>query len=188
MGEPRRTSTPSPRSNRSSAMSWATTSGSAGTSRSISTAREQVYEPAFTTQRQFLAPGGQVSSRHQGGERPMSQEVGRVLGSDPAHPLEFWVGVTEDSYLQLDDIVAVTTPVPGREEITIYGIVDMVRARYEGAKFDSDVFRVAEGVLPVGIATAAHVSVTRIEPEVFVAPSPGQTVFRVQPRTRDMAR
>ena len=77
--------------------------------------------------------------------------------------------------LQLDDIVAVTTPVPGREEITIYGIVDMVRARYEGAKFDSDVFRVAEGVLPVGIATAAHVSVTRIEPEIFVPPSPGQT-------------
>jgi len=62
----------------------------------------------------------------------MSQEVGRVLGSDPAHPLEFWVGVAEDQYLQLDDIVAVNTPVPGREEVTLYGVVDMVRAQYEG--------------------------------------------------------
>ncbi|MBI1886625.1 MAG: ATP-binding protein [Chloroflexi bacterium] len=105
-------------------------------------------------------------------------EVGRVLGTDPAHPLEFWVGVTEDQYLQLDDIVAVSTSVPGRGDVAIYGIVDMVRARYEGAKFDSDVFRVEEGVLPVGIATAAHVAVTRIEPEVFVPPRPGQQVFR----------
>jgi hypothetical protein len=117
----------------------------------------------------------------------MSEEVGRVLGSDPAHPLEFWVGVADDQYLQLDDIVAVTTTVPGREDVTLYGIVDMVRARYEGAKFDSDVFRVAEGVLPVGIATAAHVSVTRIEPEIFVPPIPGQTVCRAKGEMRDTA-
>jgi DNA helicase HerA-like ATPase len=114
-------------------------------------------------------------------------EVGRVLGSDPAHPLEFWVGVAEDQYLQLDDIVAVTTPVPGRDDVTLYGIVDVVRARYEGAKFDSDVFRVAEGVLPVGIATAAHVSVTRIEPEIFVPPAPGRSVLRVKDEARDKA-
>jgi DNA helicase HerA-like ATPase len=97
------------------------------------------------------------------------------------------VGVGEDQYLQLDDIVAVNTPVPGRQDVTLYGVVDMVRARYEGAKFDSDVFRVAEGVLPVGIATAAHVSVTRIEPEIFVPPVPGQAVFRAKNEVRDTA-
>ncbi|HZP26625.1 MAG TPA: ATP-binding protein [Dehalococcoidia bacterium] len=113
--------------------------------------------------------------------------VGRVLGSDPAHPLDFWVGVAEDQYLQLDDIIAVTTPVPGRGEIAVYGIVDVVRARYEGARFDSDVFRVAEGVLPVGIATAAHVSVTRIEPEIFVPPAPGQPVYRATGAQREQA-
>ena len=117
----------------------------------------------------------------------MSEEVGRVLGSDEAHPLEFWVGVAEDQYLQLDDIIAVNTPVPGREEVTLYGVVDMVRSQYEGAKFDSDVFRVAEGILPVGIATAAHVSVTRIEPEIFVPPTPGQAVYRAKGATRDTA-
>ena len=113
--------------------------------------------------------------------------VGRVLGSDPAHPLEFWVGVDDENYLQLDDVIAVPTPVPGRDDITVYGVVDMVRARYEGAKFDSDVFRVAEGILPVGISTAAHVSVTRIEEEVFVPPRPGQLVSRARGAERDTA-
>ncbi len=114
-------------------------------------------------------------------------DVGRVLGTDPAHPLDFWVGVGEDSYLQLDDIVAVETDVPGREKITLYGVVDMVRAKYEGAKFDSDVFRAADGVLPVGIATAAHVSVTRIEPEIFVPPQPGQAAARAEGAERERA-
>jgi hypothetical protein len=105
-------------------------------------------------------------------------EVGRVLGKDDAHPLDFWVGVSEESYLQLDDVILVNTEVPGRGEVTLYGVVDMVRARHEGARFDSDVFLEAEGVLPLGVATAAHVSVTRIEPEVFVPPRPGNPVAR----------
>jgi DNA helicase HerA-like ATPase len=114
-------------------------------------------------------------------------EVGRVLGTDPAHPLDFWVGVSDDQYLQLDDIVAVKSEVPGRGDIWLYGVVDIVRAKYEGAKFDSDVFRVASGVLPVGIATAAHVSVTRIEPEIFVPPQPGQQAFRANEAQREQA-
>lgn len=108
----------------------------------------------------------------------MSQEVGRVLGKDDAHPLDFWASVGEDSYLQLDDVVAVKTEVPGRGEITLYGVVDTVRARHEGARFDTDVFLEAEGVLPLGVATAAHIAVTRIEPEVFVPPRPGNPVAR----------
>jgi DNA helicase HerA-like ATPase len=119
-------------------------------------------------------------------EAPVS-EVGRVLGTDPAHPLDFWVGVGDDQYLQLDDIVAVRSEVPGRGDIWLYGVVDIVRAKYEGAKFDSDVFRVASGVLPVGIATAAHVSVTRIEPEIFVPPQPGQQAFRADETQREQA-
>jgi len=104
--------------------------------------------------------------------------VGRVLGKDDAHPLDFWVGIDDESYLQLDDVITVTTEVPGRGQVTLYGIVDIVRARHEGTRFDSDVFLEAEGILPLGIATAAHVSVTRIEPEVFVPPRPGNEVAR----------
>jgi len=115
-------------------------------------------------------------------------EVGRVLGStDLAHALDFWVGVADDQYLQLDDIVAVGTDVPGRGKITLYGVVDMVRAKYEGAKFDSDVFRVSQGVFPAGISTAAHVSVTRIEPEIFVPPQPGQPARRAVDAERETA-
>jgi DNA helicase HerA-like ATPase len=114
-------------------------------------------------------------------------EVGRVLGTEEAHPLNFWVGVAEDQYLQLDDIVAVESPVPGRGIVTLYGVVDIVRSQYEGAKFESDVFRIAEGVFPAGISTAAHVSVTRVEPEIFVPPIPGQPVVRAEGAVRDTA-
>ena len=112
-------------------------------------------------------------------------EVGRVIGTEDAFPLDFWVGVGDDSYLQLDDIVAVDAQVPGRGDITLYGVVDIVRSKYEGAKFDTDVFRT--DVLPVGIATAAHVSVTRIEPEIFVPPQPGQAARRAVDAERETA-
>ncbi|MEX0801221.1 MAG: ATP-binding protein [Dehalococcoidia bacterium] len=114
-------------------------------------------------------------------------EVGRVIGTRDAQPLEFWVGVLPEAYLQLDDIVAVTSPVPERGGVTLYGLVDDVRAFYEGAKFDSDVFRVQDGVLPVDVATVAHVSVTRVEPELFVPPRPGQPARRAAGEERDKA-
>ena len=52
-------------------------------------------------------------------------------------------------------------------------MVAQVRARHEGARFDSDVFLIADGVLPAEVAEAAMVQVTRVEPEVFVPPLPG---------------
>jgi DNA helicase HerA-like ATPase len=113
--------------------------------------------------------------------------AGRVLGRDDAHPLDFWVGVDPSAYLQLDDVVAVTTEVPERGTITLYGVVDEVRSRHEGARLDSDVFLEAEGILPLDVATAAHVSVTRIEPEVFVPPRPGQPVARATGTELDRA-
>lgn len=114
--------------------------------------------------------------------------VGRILGTEDAHPLEFWVGVADGQYLQLDDIVAVETPIHGHRQhnqATLYGVVDIVRSRHEGGKFDSDVF--LTDVIPMGIATAAHVSVTRIEPEIFVPPKPGQEAFRADEAQREQA-
>ena len=88
-------------------------------------------------------------------------------------PLEFWVGVAEGEFLQLDDVVVVETPLPDGETVRLFGVVDLVRARHEGAKFDSDVFLIEKGVLPAEVSQAAHVRVTRVEPEVFVPPLPG---------------
>ena len=119
-------------------------------------------------------------------------EVGKVIGtSKDARPLEFWVGISEGQSLQLDDVVAVTTVIQGDREVTLYGIVDDVRASYEGSKFDSDVFLAVDGILPVNISTVAHVSVTRVEDsngkEVFVPPLPGQTVNLAEGSVRDRA-
>jgi DNA helicase HerA-like ATPase len=102
--------------------------------------------------------------------------AGRVLGTDDATPLEFWVAVAEGSFLQLDDVVALERTLPEGDSVRIYGVVAQVRARHEGARFDSDVFLIEEGVLPAEVSEAAQVQSTRFEPEVFVPPRPGTSV------------
>lgn len=113
--------------------------------------------------------------------------VGRVLGTEDATPLEFWVGVGEGAYLQLDDVVALERSLPGGEQVRIYGVVSQVRARHEGARFDSDVFLIEQGILPAEISEAAMVSTTRFEPEVFVPPLPGEAVHKATGQVRDEA-
>jgi len=117
----------------------------------------------------------------------VSEQVGMVLGTEDATPLTFWVGVAGDAYLQLDDAVIVDSEVPGRGSLRIAGIVQDVRARHEGASFDTDVFLVDRGVLPVDTAVAAQVVVTRFEPEVFVPPMPGLPALRARGKDRDEA-
>ena len=96
--------------------------------------------------------------------------AGRVLGTEDATPLEFWVAVAPGSVLQLDDVVALERTLPSGDQVRVYGVVEQVRARHEGARFDSDVFLIEEGVLPAEVSEAAHVLATRFEPEVFVPP------------------
>jgi DNA helicase HerA-like ATPase len=117
----------------------------------------------------------------------VSEPVGMVLGTEDATPLTFWVAVAEGAYLQLDDAVVVDTTVPGRGSLRIAGIVQDVRARHEGASFDTDVFLVDRGVLPVDTAVAAQVVATRFEPEIFVPPMPGLAASRARGKDRDEA-
>ena len=119
---------------------------------------------------------------------PTSPPVGRVIGTDPATPLEFWVAVGEDCFLQLDDVVVVERKLPGRTvPIRIYGMVSDLRVRHEGARFDSDVFLIEDGVLPAQVTEAAKVLATRFEPEVFVPPVPGEIVRKALGEDRDQA-
>ncbi len=118
---------------------------------------------------------------------PMTDMVGRVIGTEDATPLEFWVAVAEGEYLQLDDVVALERVLPTGEAVRVYGMVGQVRARHEGARFDSDVFLISEGVLPAEVAEAARITATRFEPEVFVPPRPGQPVARAEGDERDKA-
>ena len=113
--------------------------------------------------------------------------VGRVLGTDDATPLSFWVALAPDHYLQLDDVVALERLLPDGDTVRIYGLVTEVRARHEGARFDSDVFLIEDGILPAEVSQAAQILATRFEPEVFVPPLPGQLVYKAEGDERDMA-
>ena len=129
----------------------------------------------------------------------MTEGVGRVIGTKSAQPLEFWLAVDDNDYVQLDEVVAVTTQLPqpladGRSEVDHYGVVDQIESAYEGASFHSDVFRDAEGTLPVSVSTIAHVAVTRVsmrpsqpESEVLVPPRPGRLVRRASLEDRELA-
>jgi hypothetical protein len=103
---------------------------------------------------------------------------GLVLGTEQesSSPLAFSVFVAPGRYLQLDDVVHVRTALPDGRSIDVYGVVDEVSARQEGVQLTSDVALVREGVLPAEPVVSAHVSVTRVEPEVYVPPMPGDPV------------
>src|SRR5919106_2199233 len=116
-----------------------------------------------------------------------SGDVGLVLGTEDATPLEFWVGIRPGQFLQLDDVVALERELPDGRSLKISGVVGQVRARHEGARFDGDVFLASEGLLPVDLVEAAQVQATRFEPEVFVPPHPGTPVRRATGTEREEA-
>ena len=122
-----------------------------------------------------------------GPDTPTSPVVGRVIGTEEATPLEFWVGVGEGTYLQLDDVVIVDRVLPDGQPLRISGVVSQVRATHEGTRLDSDVFLVADGVLPAQISEAAQVLATRFEPEIFVPPLPGEEARKATGVDRDDA-
>lgn len=114
--------------------------------------------------------------------------VGRVIGSQHTSTREFRVILADDEYLQLDDLIVVRTDVPGIGEVATYGVVTEVEAVYEGASFESDTVRIAaEGSLPGAKVRSARVAVTRVDPEIWVAPDPGGVVERAAGEAREKA-
>ncbi len=118
---------------------------------------------------------------------PLGDAVGRVLGTQAASPLWFRVGLESGKVLQLDDVVVTWRDVPGRGRVRMAGVVTNVEARHEGAAFDSDVFLIADGTLPAAVVESAAVTVTRVEPEVYVPPLPGSVACRAVGADRDHA-
>jgi uncharacterized protein len=107
------------------------------------------------------------------GQDELNETVGVVLGSRDSAPLDFWIGVTSGKVVQLDDLIVLRTETPDGFPLTYYGMVDQVTKRFEGNSFDTDAFHVADHSLPVEVSYAAHVQVTRLDPEVFIPPHPG---------------
>ncbi len=108
--------------------------------------------------------------------------IGRVLGTEDATPLKFWFAVGDGVKIQLDDIVYLEVEDPERasERVRFYGLVDEVRRRFEGIQFEGDTELVVQGLMPASVTYAAHVLVTRVEPEEFIPPGPGDAVFLAQ--------
>jgi DNA helicase HerA-like ATPase len=115
------------------------------------------------------------------------QPVGRVTGTEDATPLQFSVALAPKQYLQLDDVVTTARSVPGIGEVRTSGVVTQVVARHEGTKFGSDVFLVADNVLPAYVQEIAEVTTTRVEPECYVPPLPGAEVRRATGEERAQA-
>ena len=57
---------------------------------------------------------------------------------------------------------------PTASSVTLSGIVTQVIGRQEGAQFASDVFLIADGVLPGETVEVAEITVSRVEPEIYV--------------------
>jgi DNA helicase HerA-like ATPase len=113
--------------------------------------------------------------------------VGLVVGTVAASPLTFSVAVAPDQFLQLDDVVVTRRPLPDGRMVAIAGVVTNVEAAHEGARFPSDVFLIDQGALPAEVSEVAEVTVTRVDPEVYVPPRPGSQVHRATGGDRDSA-
>ncbi|MBB5939200.1 ATP-binding protein [Streptomyces zagrosensis] len=114
-------------------------------------------------------------------------EVGKVAGTEACTPLKFHVALSSDAYLQLDDVVSTRRMIPGRGMIVTSGVVTDVVARHEGAAFGSDVFLIADGILPANVQEIAEVTTTRVDPECYVPPRPGEVAIRAAGIVRDAA-
>jgi uncharacterized protein len=114
-------------------------------------------------------------------------QVGLVAGTEDSTPLLFHVALGPEAYLQLDDVVVTVRAVPGVGPVSTAGVVTQVTARHEGASFGSDVFLINEGVLPAQVQEIAEVTTTRVDPECYVPPRPGEPVHRATGEERAQA-
>lgn len=104
-----------------------------------------------------------------------------------ATPLGYTFALEDRGRVQLDEVIVTTRDLPGGDQVTLSGVVTQVRANHEGARFDSDVFLIEEGILPAEVVEVAEVMITRVEPEIYVPPLPGSEVHIATGAARDSA-
>ncbi len=119
----------------------------------------------------------------------LGQRVGLVSGVEPSASGAFAVVLDEKAHLAVDDLVGVESAVPGiTDPVRTFGIVTENHAELEGAQYQSDTHRISDlGLRPAQLVRSAQVAVTRILPEIWVAPSPGAAVYRVAGQSRRQA-
>ena len=113
--------------------------------------------------------------------------IGLVDGSVESDSRTFHVVIEPEVLIQLDELVAVETDLPGGAQVTHYGIVTELRSRFEGADLPSDTGRVVDRTLPAEHVRRAEVRVLRVVPELFVAPHAGAVATRAVGAHRTVA-
>ena len=113
--------------------------------------------------------------------------IGLVDGSVESDSRTFHVVIEPEVLIQLDELVAVETDLPGGAQVTHYGIVTELRSRFEGADLPSDTGRVVDRILPAEHVRRAEVRVLRVVPELFVAPHAGSVATRAVGAHRTVA-
>lgn len=104
--------------------------------------------------------------------------IGLVDGSVETDSRRFYVVLDDEAVVQLDEVVAVMTELPGGRRVTHYGIVTELLSRFEGAELPSDTARVVDGILPGEPVRRAEVRILRVVPELFISPHAGASVER----------
>ncbi len=113
--------------------------------------------------------------------------VGLVDGSVESDSRTFHVVLDPEIVIQLDELVAVSTDLPGGRQVTHYGIVTELRSRFEGADLPSDTGRVVARTLPAEHVRRAEIRVLRVMPELFVSPHAGAPAERAGGEHRTVA-
>ncbi len=113
--------------------------------------------------------------------------IGLVDGSVESDSRTFHVVLEPTTLIQLDELVAVATELPGGAQVTHYGIVTELRSRFEGADLPSDTGRVVDRTLPAEHVRRAEVRVLRVVPELFVSPHAGAPATRALGEHRTVA-
>ena len=108
-----------------------------------------VDEPADAGADTGVSTPSPVAAEVAVGAGAASEPVGMVLGTEDSTPLTFWVARRAGRLPPARRRGRSSTPrCPAGASLRISGIVQDVRARHEGASFDTDVFLVDRGVLP----------------------------------------
>ena len=104
-----------------------------------------------------------------------SPVVARVLGTEDATPLEFWVGVQPDQYLQLDDVVVLDRVAARRRD----RCASPASSPRSGPATRAPASTPTCSSSPTACCPAEisrgrrRCMTTRVEPEIFVPPLPG---------------
>ena len=122
------------------------------------------------------------------GDEPAPNVLGLVDGSVPASTRRFHLVLSDDAFVQLDELVATLQRLPDGTELAHYGIVVEGIGEIEGAELPSDTHRIAIARTMPGVTTRrVEVQVLRTVPELWLPPAPGAEVVRATGEHRESA-